>query len=107
MHIISGFFVLLWLAITIYTFIGAIGQLIEMNGTAIMKIAYGLTLVGSWLVAQFFSILFVFKSSYCENCSGNPITGNDVFMYLIFISPSLIAFILLRSYIQKKNDANP
>ena len=98
---------LLWLAITIYTFIETIGQLVEMYGSVAKKIVYGFVLIGSWLVAQLFSIFFVVTSSYCENCSGNPVTGNDVFMYLIFIGPSLIAFILLRSYIQKKNDANP
>ncbi|MEO8008596.1 MAG: hypothetical protein ABI728_08770 [Betaproteobacteria bacterium] len=104
---VDGFFTLVAVILTGITFFGTIIRLAKMAGSITKKIIIGLAFFGTWAAAQMGAFLLVFKLTYCENCSGRPITSHDLLMYLILIAPSCLAFLLfLISFFVKYEEAS-
>jgi hypothetical protein len=102
--IVDGFFTLAGVAVTVYTFFGTIVRLANLAASLTRKIVLGVALFGIWAAAQMGAFLLVLVLSYCENCSAKPVLLRDVLMYLILLSPSCVAFIILRTTSPRKHD---
>jgi len=93
---------IIWIALSMYTCIGTISRLWNMQSRVLTKFFVGIAFFGSWVLLQVYVVVWVSLANYCESCSEKPLTLHDIWMYLIMISPSFLALIVSRSLLPKK-----
>ena len=103
--VISG----IWLLSVLGAFGLALAEALRPPGRPLARGLLFLGLVALFAALQFAALLFMLSISYCENCSGRPLTARDVAAGLVLLAPTAIVWcvVLLWRARRRQNRVHP